>query len=165
MSTLTKPIDVVLRAIREEREFRKDFSTIADSIVDKVYSYYTNPNCQCKSNIIDWVNNNVDATNTLLQKYDTSIIAMTGEIAKANEIAKLNAPKAPNAPGTPPSNHMATMVNNPKAKFGAVINISKETSAYTSLIKQAMSEGWIYRGCTVTPNVVDGQEVWSVFFY
>lgn len=164
MSQLSKPIDIVLRAIREEREFRKEFSTVADSIVDKVYSYYTNPNCQCKSNIIDWVNKNVDVTNNLLQKYDANIVAMTGEVAKAVEVAKVAKASHITPQGLPP-NHMANMVNNPKAKFGYTTNIARDVTVYTSLIKQAMTEGWIYRGCTITPNIVDGQEVWTIFFY
>lgn len=163
MIELIKPIDTVLRAIREEREFRKEFSTVADSIVDKIYSYYTNPNCQCKSNIIDWVNKNVETTNTLIQKYDANIVAMTTELAKATEVAKANPQVPPTRP--PNTNPMANMANNPKAKFGTVINIDKDPIAYSTLIKLAMSEGWIYRGCTVVPNIVDDKEVWSVFFY
>lgn len=182
MTELKKPIDTILRAIREEREFRKEFSTVADSIVDKIYSYYTNPNCQCKSSIIDWINKNVDTTNTLIQKYDANIVAMTAEVVKAAEVAKagevakvvakvvdeakvVDAAKATSQvpPTRPPNTN--PMVNNPKARFGTVINIDKDPIAYTTLIKLAMSEGWVYRGCTVAPNTVDGKEVWSVFFY
>jgi len=104
------------------------------------------------------VNNNVDKTNTLLQKYDANIVAMTGEVAKAIEVAK-------DATRPTPSNPMANMANNPRAKFGTVININSDATAYSTLIKQAMTEGWMYRGCTIIPDVIEGKEVWRVFFY
>jgi hypothetical protein len=69
MADLTQPTDTVLRLLREERPFRADLSVAADVIVDKIYSYYTNPNCTCKGAIVDWIGKNTDIVNTLLVKH------------------------------------------------------------------------------------------------
>jgi hypothetical protein len=162
MADLTQPTDTVLRLLREERPFRADLSTAADVIVDKIYSYYTNPNCTCKGAIVDWIGKNTDTVNTLLAKHKDAVAAMTTEVAKATEVA---AAAAKTNPSAPQPNNPAALLANPKAKFGAVIDIERDPEAYKTLIHTAMTEGWIYRGCTVVPDVVDGKAVWSVFFF
>jgi len=168
MSTLSSPLDIVLRAIREERNFRKDFSTAADSIVDKVYSYYTNPNCSCKATIVTWINENVDVVNSLLTKHADAITAMSGDVAKAAELAKVSeAPKGAKAgPTTPPARpSLVDMLKNPNSRMGHVIDIDRDPDAYKALIEKAVTEQWIYRGVNVVPDIVDGKAVWSVFFF
>jgi len=161
MAELTKPIDLVLRSIREERAFRADFSKAADTILDKVYSYYTNPNCTCKGAIVNWIKENTDTVNTLLETHKDAIAALSDEVTKAKEIAaeaaKTNPPPPPRTP--------EAMLKNPKSKFGTVIDIDRDPDAYKALIHKAITEGWVYRGCTVVPDVVDGKAVWSVFFF
>jgi len=160
MAELTQPLDTVLRAIREERAFRSDFSKAADTIVDKVYSFYTNPNCTCKAAIVTWIKENTDTVNTLLETHKTAIDELTAEVTKAKEVAAIAAKANPPQPRDP-----AAMLKNPRSKFGAVIDIDRDPEAYKALIHKAVTEGWVYRGCTVVPDVVDGKAVWSVFFF
>jgi hypothetical protein len=162
MAELIQPIETVVRAIREERLFRNDFSKVADTIIDKVYSLYTNPNCTCKAAVIEWVNANVETVNTLLVKHAADITAMTGDVEKATAVAKTTAATAPPRPNT---HNPAAILDNPKAKFGTVVNIDRDEDAYKVLIRQAMTDGWIYRGVAVIPDIVDGKAVWSIFFY
>lgn len=165
MADLAQPTDTVLRLIREERAFRSDFSKAADSIVDKVYSYYTNPNCTCKGAIVEWIGKNTDTVNTLLDTHKEAVAASAAEVAKASTIIA-KSPAPPNGPPKgPPQHNPAAMLNNPKAHFGDVIDIARDPEAFKALIHNAMKEGWLYRGCTVVPDVVDEKAVWSVFFY
>lgn len=163
MTDLIQPIDIVLRAIREERSFRSDFSKAADSIVDKVYSFYTNPNCTCKATIIDWIGKNTDAVNTLLTTHTEKISLLVADITKAAEIAA--SAKKENVPPQTHPRDPAAILKNPNSKFGSVIDIERDPDAYKELIHKAIKEGWSYRGCTVVPDIVDGKAVWSVFFY
>ncbi len=164
MTDLSQPIDTVLRLIREERAFRADFSIAAESIIDKVYSYYTNANCTCKGSVIDWIGKNTEAVNALLVKHKDAVSAMNADVAKAAEITKNSTPSAPTLP-TPAQYNPASMLSNPKAKFGAVIDIERDPEEYKKLIHTALTEGWVYRGCNVVPDIVDGKAVWSVFFF
>jgi len=167
MTDLLKPIDIILRAIREDLQFRRDFSAVADSIVDKVYSFYTNPNCTCKGAIVNWTNANVDATNTVIQKNIASINDMEVEIVKAASIAKATAPNTSiPKPGTPGMSGMHNPIfNNPNFKGGKVIVIEKTDAAYSALIQQSMKEQWMYRGIAVSPDTVDDALVLKVFFF
>lgn len=159
MADLTKSIDTILRAIREERAFRNDLNSIATTITDKIYSYYTNPNCSCKSSITEWVNKNIDATNTLLEKHAEAIKAIDADVAKAAVIAKAN-PQPPQSPPDP-----AAMFKNPRNKMGHVFDIPRNPEEYKKLIQRAAVEQWMYRGTNVVPDIVDGNDVWTVFFY
>ena len=163
MTELSQPIETILRAIRDEREFRKSFSEVADTIVDKVYSYYTNPNCTCKASVIDWINANPDVTNSVIQKHASIISAMTEDISKATKLAEVAQAPTPRPGNTLPSR--PPMMNNPKAKFGEIVDIERDPEAYMAFIKNAMTEGWVYRGISVVPDIVDGKAVWSLFFY
>jgi hypothetical protein len=166
MADLTQTPDTVLRLIKEERAFRSDFSAAADSIVDKVYSYYANTSCTCKGAIVDWISKNTDTVNALLTKHKDAVVAMGADVAKAAALASPPGPSVPAAtPGNPGPHGPAAMLNNPKAKFGTVIDIERDPDAYKALIHGAMREGWVYRGCTIVPDVVDGKAVWSVFFF
>lgn len=180
-STLIKPIDVVLRAIREERTFRADFSSTASTINDKIFSFYANPNCSCKSAIVEWINNNVDKTNEVIAKNEAILTAMTADVQKAAEIVKANPiaktapvpgqrtqnpvmPQKQNTTGVPGVPH-APQSQSANTKFGKIVNIERTEAAYAALIAQAMTEKWMYRGLTIAPNTVAGVEVWSVFFF
>ena len=160
MTDLLKPLDIILRGIREERLFREDFLKTADTISDKIYSYYNNPNCSCKSTIVEWVNNNTEKTNDIITRNNASLQAMVEGIQKTELVIKTATP-------TPPPQHspQLAMLQNPKAKFGKVLNIERTETAFSDLITKAMTEGWLYRGCTIVPNTVEGLDVWSVFFY
>ena len=177
MADLLKPLDIILRAIREDLQFRKDFSAVADAIVDKIYSFYTNPNCTCKGAIVNWINANVDATNTVIQKNMASITAIQEDLVKAATIAKAMATNAPMGATPPVSGHMPRpntpgvsgrsnpIFSNPNFKGGKVMVIEKTDAAYSALIQQSMKEQWMYRGVAVSPDTVDNALVWKVFFF
>ena len=160
MTDLLKPLDIILRGIREERLFREDFLKTADTISDKIYSYYNNPNCSCKSTIVDWVNKNVEKTNEMITRNDASLIAMTNSAQQADQVVKATPPPRPPNPANP-----AQALQNPNAKFGKIYNIERTEKAYSELILNAINNRWMYRGVTVVPNTVEGLDVWSVFFY
>ncbi len=163
MDTLLKPIDVILRAIREERSFRQDFSAIASTINDKIFSFYANPNCSCKSAIIDWVNNNINKTNEVITKNEAALALMQVDAQKAATLAS-NTQQAQlvaqtNKTTQPP------MPQNIKSIVGKMVNIERTEAAYNALMAQIIADRGIYRGLTIVPNTVSGVEVWSVFFF
>jgi len=157
---LLRPIDTVLRLLREDKNFRTEFSKVAEPVSDKIYSYYNNPNCTCKGAIVEWINGNVEKTNEVLGKYKEAIQDIENDVKKGAEVlAKVAATPVNQA------KNIETMFQNPKSKYGAIFTIDRSQAAYYALIKQAMTEGWMYRGCTVTPELENNKAVWKVFFY
>jgi len=69
-------IDNILLLIRENKDFRKAFVKIANTIVDKIYSFTENPNCTCKSSIIEWI-----------EKNETSMINLVKEKEKDQSLS------------------------------------------------------------------------------
>ena len=168
---LTKSINVILKAISQDKDFRNDFNAIASTISDKIYSYFINPNCTCRTAIVDWINKNVSITNNLVDKYSTLMSTIEANELKEAKAAK-PAPavnKPPTAPTTPnpaaPISDPTAMLEHPSMWAGTVHVIERNPDKYRELIKKSISEKWLYRGINVVPDVIDGKPVWSIFFF
>jgi hypothetical protein len=143
---------LLLRVIREDKNFRNKFGIVAEDVVDKVYTFFTNPNCSCKGAIVDWVNKNEDKTRELINTFSetfeklkqTPVATTTPVIPQAN----------PTAPTSPPN-----------MKIGETLIIDPNPDAYKKLFDMIKSEHWIFRGLQVIPGEDDGKEVWFVLFY
>jgi hypothetical protein len=160
MAELSKPIEVILKTISESKPFRNDVSNAAPDIVDKIYSYYTNPNCTCKSAIVEWVNKNVDIVNKLVETHTQVIESVAAELSKAAHITA-EAAKNNQEQNQPPYDPSA-ILKNPKSKFGHMEIIDRSPIAYKELIEKAFTEQWMYRGCGISADVVDGKSVWML---
>lgn len=157
MTKLIKSTDIILKAIHEDKDFRADFNEIAISIADKIYSYFVNPNCTCKNTIIEWINSNVEVTNNLLVKYTDLLNKFEVKVQKDNVSVKSKTNQQ-----TP---DYVAMLNNPNLWSGNVYTIDRDIVKYKEMIRKSIAEQWLYRGVTIVPDVVDGKEVWNVFFY
>lgn len=151
---------VFLRAVREVKDFRNKFSEVADSIVDKIYSYYSNPNCTCKSTILDWINKNEPSTRELINTFKSDFDKLTETTV------------VPQLPTQPPASPIQA---NPQAakpqqspsniKIGEFVIIEPRPEAYRELFTKAKNEHWVFRGIQVMPGDDDGKDVWIVLFY
>lgn len=150
---LNVPIEDILKAIRENKDFRKDFVTKADSIVDKIYIFYSNPSSKSKEEIIEWINNNNGVINELLKKHD--IVPKPIEPQPNDKVETQQIIVTP-LMQVKPSN---------ASKIGKIVKIDRNEKAYQELIETSINEKWVYRGCTITPEIVDNKAIWFVFFY
>ena len=150
MPFTAEELSIILRAIQEDKSFRNKLGIIAEDIVDKIYSYYTNPNCTCKSNIIEWVNKNEDKTRELINTFST-----TFEKLKQTQATPPPAPSAPTTTQTAPQN----------VKIGETLVIDPSPEAYKKLFDTIKAERWIFRGMQVIPGEDNGKDVWFILFY
>jgi hypothetical protein len=159
---LIKSTNTILKAISQNKDFRNDFNAVASTISDKIYSYFMNPNCTCRNSIVDWINNNVAATNALVNKYIDSLNTIEANELKEAKVAK-SAPT--NKTTAAPVNDASAMLDHPTMWAGTVHTIERNPEIYKELIKRSIAEKWLYRGINVVPDVVDGKPVWSIFFF
>ncbi len=145
---------VFLRAIRELKEFRNKFAPVADSIQDKIYSYFTNPNCSCKGAILNWINENETATREVINTFK-------------EDFEKLKASTLPAASPVPPVTQQvpAKPQQLSNIKIGDYAMIEPTPEAYKKLFETAKKEHWVFRGIQVMPGDDDGKDVWIVLFY
>lgn len=176
---LTMPIEDILKVIRENKDFRKDFATKADSIVDKIYIFYSKPSSKSKEEIIEWINSNIGITNELIKKHDivTETPIFMSEAPKVNvKVIQNEVNSNPiDVPSdkdmklkyeyNPKSNILKTLGPSRISKVGKIITIDRSEKAYRELIETSIKEMWIYRGCTITTDIIDNKAVWLVFFY
>jgi hypothetical protein len=152
---------LILRAIREDKAFRTQFGVVAEVIVDKVYSFFTNPNCSCKGAIIDWTNKNEEKTRELINTFKETFekLKQTAPVPM-----KAPAPAQPPVPGAPPVPGQAPQ-QPPNVKIGETISIDATPEAYKKLFETVKAERWVFRGLQVIPGEADGKDVWFVLFY
>jgi len=152
---------LILRATREDKAFRNKFGTVAEDIVDKIYSFFTNPNCSCKGAIVDWTNRNEDKTRELINTFNETFekLKQTAPVPTA----KVAAPGTPGIPQRvqpqPPPQQP------PNVKIGETISIDATPEAYKKLFETVKAERWVFRGLQVIPGEADGKDVWFVLFY
>lgn len=148
---------LILRATREDKAFRTQFGVVAESIVDKIYSFFTNPNCSCKGAIIDWTNKNEDKTRELINTFKETFEKLKQTPTVPMAAAAPGSPVAP-APGQAPQQP-------PNVKIGETISIDASPEAYKKLFETVKAERWVFRGLQVIPGEADGKDVWFVLFY
>lgn len=152
--TLLENESFILRAIKENKEFRKKFGEKAVSILDKVYSYYSNPNCQCKDAIINWIKNNENVTNELINNFKELF-----EQLKNTQTVPVVSNTTVKNPVTTPT------VTVPNMKIGEIFRIERTSEAYKQFHEKVRNEKWVFRGISVVPEVYEGKEVWTIFTY
>jgi hypothetical protein len=148
-----------LRAIREVKDFRLKFANTATEIVDKIYSYNTNPNCTCKGAIVDWVAKHEDVANNLLTEFSSQIQQLPPVTPPPPQSHTPPGIQPPHMPHTPPNG------NPPNLKIGEHVIIPASPDEYKKLLEQAKTERWIFRGCNVVPSKDNDKDVWIVLFY
>jgi hypothetical protein len=144
-------ITKILQAISTDKPFRAAFGVVAEDIVDKVYSYFTNPNCSCKSDIVNWINKNEDKTNELINRFKETLDTLQQTPTQTKHVS--SPPMQP--PNAPPMN----------MKIGETLVIEPSPEAYKKLFTTIKSEHWIFRGIQVIPGEENGKEVWFILFY
>lgn len=155
-----KTVDLVMRAIREDKDFRLKFSEAADEIIDKVYTYYRNPSCTCSHAIVAWINSNATKTTELINKFKSLFEKLNQTPTQVAVEAKAAPPVATTAQvpaAQPPPNQVM--------KIGEVEIIDPTPEAYATLYETIKSSRWVFRGMNVVPGIRDGKEVWFVLFY
>ena len=173
MAELLKSMDTILRSIREIKSVRDDFSSNATPIVDKIYSFYTNPSCTCKGAIVSWISNNVNITNDILKKNRIVIEEMEADISKALKLSNTTTPPVANSMATPalsgnnqkpPRIDNSNFASNPNNRIGTISVIERTDEAFKDLATKAVTERWAYRMFSVTTDMVDNKPVWKIFF-
>lgn len=162
---LIKPTNTILKAISQDKDFRNDFNAIASTISDKVYSFFVNPNCTCRNAIVEWINNNVAATNNLANKYINVLNAIEATELKESKGTRTPANKAQPVNPAAPINDPTAMLDHPTMWAGTVHVIERNPEKYKELIKKSIAEKWLYRGINVVPDVIDDKPVWTIFFF
>ena len=157
MSFTPEETGLILRATREDKAFRNKFGTVAEDIVDKIYSFFTNPNCSCKGAIVEWTNKNEAKTRELINTFSE-----TFDKLKQTPMA---AAAPPAAPGTPAAAPPVPGQQPPNVKIGETISIDATPEAYKKLFETVKAERWVFRGLQVIPGEADGKDVWFVLFY
>jgi hypothetical protein len=152
-------IGLVLEAIRKNTDFRLKFSTIADEIVDKVYTFYKNENCTCRSTIVNWIKSNQAKVEELINSFKTLFENLKQTAAPVAPTAQVPVAEKVAAPVQAPVVASTTM------KIGSIEVIERTPQAYASLFDKIKQERWVFRGLNVAPMIQDGKEVWFVFFY
>lgn len=151
--------DLVLRAVRENKEFRLKFSVVADEVVDKIYSYHQNPNCTCKGAIVTWINSNQSKTLELINSFKTLFENLKQTPAPVTQPSPTVSPVVTAQPATLPAQPLQVL------KIGTIETIERTPQAYANLFSRIKKEVWVFRGLNVVPTIQDGKEVWSIFFY
>jgi hypothetical protein len=164
MAELLHSLNIILFALREDNTFKSDMLQNAPAIYDEIHSYCTNPSCTCKSVIIQWINNNAETVNSLLQKNSAIITEMAAKMQKQKEEMQKTL-KERTTGQVPTRPFVDTMLRDPKNRIGHIITIDRNKQAYSDLIHQSIKEGWRYKGCTIIPDKEGDREVWNVFFY
>lgn len=141
----------ILTAIRDNKEFRSKFSAIAEDIIDKIYTYFTNPNCTCKSSIIEWVSKNEDKTRELINNFKEFF----DKLKQTSLISNSPSTTLEKSTPIPPSN----------LKLGETFVIDPSPEAYKKFYTMTKNENWIFRGLQVIPGEEDGKDVWFVLLY
>jgi hypothetical protein len=151
---------LILKAISEDKPFRSEFGKIAEDIIDKIYSYYTNPNCSCKGAILEWVNKNEDKTRQLINTFKDTFdkLKNTTQTTTQSTTQSTN-PNIAN-PVITPNN-----VKPANVKIGETMTIEPTTDAYRKLFNTINQERWVFRGIQVIPGEDDGKDVWFILFY
>jgi hypothetical protein len=149
---------LILRATREDKPFRTQFGVVAEGIVDKIYSFFTNPNCSCKGAIVDWINKNEEKTRELINNFKETFEKLKQTPAVPMAAAAPRTPGAPPVPGQP-------LQQPPNVKIGETISIDPTPEAYKKLFETVKAERWVFRGLQVIPGEADGKDVWFVLFY
>jgi hypothetical protein len=156
-------IPLFLDTLRNNDKYREELTKIVPAIKDDIASFYTNPHCNCKKNIYNYIENN---------KNDSDIrgfIAVWKEIIP-NLMMDVKIPE--NVQTTPTRNNIVNVQsvnedNAPKIKSmtGHVVEIPGNPLEYKNLIDHATKNNWVYRGISITEKTVDGETIWLVFFY
>jgi hypothetical protein len=162
MSLLQSEIKI-LHAIRENKTFRLAFGNVAPQIVDKIYSYASNPNCSCKAPILKWVTENEDKINTLTSQYEEYFSGINVKDPIQN---KDFLPSIPDSAGKPVVPHASTRpIVKTVPKMGHVEIIDGTPTAYTELFKKINLERWMFRGINIIEKKIDDKDVWLIMFY
>lgn len=153
---------LILRATREDKAFRNKFGTVAEDIVDKIYSFFTNPNCSCKGAIVEWTNKNEAKTRELINTFSETFEKLKQTAPTPIPAGKPPVGVQPPTPGTPPVGQPGQPGN---VKIGDSISIDATPEAYKKLFETIKAERWIFRGLQVIPGEDNGKDVWFVLFY
>jgi hypothetical protein len=153
-----------LRAVREIKDFRLKLANTATEIVDKIYSFNTNPNCTCKGAILDWVTKHEDAAANLMTEFADSIKGLpslpTQPLSQPPQQLSHHLPR-PLPPLQPGENEGMK----PNIKIGETHTIPASVEEYKKLIELSKTERWIYRGLNIVPIKENDQDKWLILFY
>lgn len=163
---LVEDKQAILLLIRDDKSFREKLSTVAPMIKDKIYTYFSNPNCTCKKNILEWLDKNIPQAIDLITEFKTQLDTVKKkqiDILNKNQATQQNRTIA-NIPGAPINpQQQSTLPQN--IKSGETVLIDPSPEAYKQLFDRIRAEKWIFRGLNVLPCEVENEQKWCILFF